>query len=144
MDEQWSLERWGTRVQQAARAFPYPPTPNNMANAVKRRLATRPARPVFKHQRLAWAVAAALAIVFLAALPAAQSRLLDLIGLGAGRATADVTPTLLSPTLTVTGLPSPTSMLLTATPQPLSTPLSSAQTRAELPPYPFAPVGRID
>jgi hypothetical protein len=143
MNEQWSLDRWETRVQQVARTFSYPSTPN-IASAVRRHLATRPARPVFKHQRLAWTVAAVLAVVILAALPAAQGRLLDLIGLGAGRATADVTPTLLSPTLTVTGLPSPTSMLLTATPQPSSTPLSSTQARAGLPPYPFAPVGRID
>lgn len=142
MNEQGSLDQWDMRVQQAARAFPYPPTPN-LAIAIRKHLA-KPSHPAFSRQRLAWTVAVALAVVFLAALPTVQSRLLDLIGLGAGHATADVTPTLLSPTLTVTGLPSPTSMLITATPQPSSTPLSSAQVRAELPPYPFAPIRRIE
>ncbi|MBN1888827.1 MAG: hypothetical protein JW850_12610 [Thermoflexales bacterium] len=111
---------------------------------MKRRPAAKPAHTAFEHQRLAWTLAAALAVAFLATLPAAQSKLRELISMGAGHTLADVTPTLLSPTLTVTGLPSPTSMLLTVTPQPSSTPLSSAQAQAELPPYPFAPGGRLD
>lgn len=125
-------EEWETRVQDVAKTFSYPPTPD-LAGAVRRQLARR-ARPAFAlHQRrLAWAaVIGVLVIIGLTATPGVRAKVMDIIGLDGGLL-AGPTPTLAAPTfhrtpggVTVTELPTVTSTL-TATPRPPSTPLSSS------------------
>ncbi len=125
--KQSSFEQFEVRVRQAAQAFPYPATPN-LAAAITQRIAAKSARPELYRQRLALSVACGLLILFGAVMttPPARTRLLEMLGLGAGQTQlAEPTPTLISPTMTITGLPSPTSRLLTATPQPAATPSSS-------------------
>lgn len=117
---------WDARLQQAARAFVYPPTPD-IASAAPWRggrwLAGGELRP--HGRRLAWAASIGVLIVVLAlAAPGVRATLLETLGLGASLTwQAKSTPALVTPTMTITGLPSPGASF-TATPQPLSTPLS--------------------
>lgn len=80
-----SFERWEAQVQAAARALPYPPTPD-IAGAVRRRLASEPARRAPRRWRLAWA--ATIALVILAALlavPEVRAGVLEVLRVGAIR-----------------------------------------------------------
>lgn len=137
MSEQPSLEQWEANVRHIAHNFSYPPTPPNLASAIRQQTTAQPARmrPV-----MAWAAALSACIVvgLFAAMPGARTQVMAWIGLGGTPVwQAEPTATLVTPTLhrtperaTITGLPSPTlntpgsaGHLLTATPQPSSTPL---------------------
>ena len=85
MDEK-SFERWEARLQEAARQFPYPHTPD-IAAAVAPRRAGRRGRFSPLRSRLAWAAAAVL-LVFLAtvlAVPSARAAVLEFIQIGVVR-----------------------------------------------------------
>jgi hypothetical protein len=128
MNEHPSFEQFETQLKQLAQAFTYPATPN-LATAVTQRIAAKSVRPRLHSQRLAWSVALGLIIIFglVMTTPPVRIKLLDIIGLGSGQTQlAEPTPTLITPTMTITGLPSPTSRLLTATPQAAATPFSSS------------------
>jgi len=118
-----TVEQLEARLQLAAGAFSYPPTPD-VAGAVRRRLEARGTRPVRQPQRLAWAIAVALLILGgLMAVPEVRAGLLEFLQLGAVRIRLiEATPTVTStPVPTRTGTPPPA----TATPIPSPTPLGS-------------------
>ncbi|MCC7352994.1 MAG: hypothetical protein IT330_04490 [Anaerolineae bacterium] len=84
MSEQ-SSERWETHLQAAARAFPYPPTPD-MAGAVTRRLSIRGARPAAPHPRWAWAaIAIAFIVIGLLAVPQVRATVVEFLRVGVVR-----------------------------------------------------------
>src|SRR5262245_28752258 len=95
-------EEWEMRVQQTARAFPYPPTPD-IAGSVQRRIA-RPQRVISR--RLAWAAILILVgLCALLAVPQVRAAVLEFIRIGAVRnfvheptATPGPTPTQPTPT----------------------------------------------
>jgi hypothetical protein len=77
-------EEWETRVQEAARTFSYPPTPD-IAGAVRRRLAGKRARPAFawRQRRLAWAAVVVVAVIAgLMVTPGVRNSVLEILGIG--------------------------------------------------------------
>ncbi|MEW5988128.1 MAG: hypothetical protein AB1791_15965 [Chloroflexota bacterium] len=100
-----SLELWEAQVQDVARAFAYPPTPD-IARAVGRRVvvARRPSvlTPTRPRVRLAWAVVALLiALVALMTVPQVRAAVLEFLQIGAIRIFFS------QPTPTLTPGPSP-------------------------------------
>jgi hypothetical protein len=78
-----SLEQWQGRLQETAASFPYPATPD-VTGAVRRQLASRPARPISSRLRLAGAIALILLIIGgLMAVPQVRAAVLRIIRAGA-------------------------------------------------------------
>lgn len=108
-------EAWEARLRDAARAFPYPPTPN-IAGAVWAQLAEEAGQKAGLRvsRRLVWAALIVLLILGgLLAVPQVRAALVEYLQIGAIRIF------LVEPTPTSTPLPS------TSTPQPTATPLAS-------------------
>jgi len=140
MSEQQTLEQseqagtWEAHLHQLASAFPYPHTPD-LAERVKHKLATRSSPLALRPQSIVRVAAVSvLILVMLMAIPPTRVKLLEILHMdGILILFAEPTPTMAAPTMTVTGLPTPTGALITATPQPSSTLLSSTtQNVAEL------------
>lgn len=120
-------EHWEARLRAAARAFPYPPTPD-IAGAVRGRLGAEATRPARLRPRLAWAMVAVLLILGgLMAVPQVRAAVVEFLQIGAIRIfLTEPTPTVTPIPPTATPLsPTPTGLLPTATPRPTPTPLSS-------------------
>jgi hypothetical protein len=115
-------EQWEARLQQLARRFPYPPTPD-ITGAVRAQLAEESRlKPELPPRRLAWAALLVLLILAgLLAVPQVRAALVEYLQIGAVRIF------LIEPTLT----PTPTAGTsleekpVTTTPHPTPTPLAS-------------------
>lgn len=111
-------EAWEARLRDAARTFPYPPTPD-IAGAARLQLAEEAGRKSglrgrLTHRRLIWAALIALLLLGgLLAVPQVRAALVEYLQIGAIRIF------LVEPTPTPTPPPS------TATPQPTPTPIAS-------------------
>lgn len=112
-------EQLEARLIAAARAFPYPPTPNLVASA--RRPAAMPHRE--RRAQLGWALAVVLVIVLGAlAVPQVRAAIVEFIQIGVVRIfLAPPTPTPTPQPAAIIGTPAPT-----ATPRPTPTFLPSA------------------
>lgn len=124
------MEQWEVRLQAAALAFTYPPTPD-VAAVVRRRLAAEQragGRPSPQRRRVAWAAAiTVLVIAGLMAVPQVRAAVMEVLRIGAVRIflvaptpTAMPVPTATLPSATLTGTLRPT-----ATPHPTPTLLPS-------------------
>jgi hypothetical protein len=114
-------ERFEIKVQALAATFVYPPTPG-IAAMVRRRL-SRPEPPRARRRGVALALAAAVFIVALLAVPDVRAGLIEILRLGAVRiflVPPTETPTPTPPPITPGVTPSPT-----PTPRPTATPLAS-------------------
>lgn len=116
-------EQWEARVQQVARSFPYPPTPD-VTGAVRVQLVAEPGlKSGLLLRRMAWVALVILLILGgLLAVPQVRAALVEYLQIGAVRIF------LVEPTLTPTPTPAPASSKerpATATPRPSPTPLSS-------------------
>ena len=125
-----SLEHLEGRIQETARLFAYPPTPE-IAAAVRRRLEAPPPRQVSRRQRMAWAIAILVfAMAGLLAVPPVRAQILEFLQFGAVRIfftapTPTATPTLI-PTTQSFGQPQATaSPIQTPVPVPTATLLPS-------------------
>jgi hypothetical protein len=116
-------EQWEARLQQLARHFPYPPTPD-VTSTVRAQLAEGSSlKPGFLPRRLAWAALLALLVLAgLLAVPQVRAALVEYLQIGAVRIF------LVEPTPTSTPTPAAASLEerpITATPRPSPTPLTS-------------------
>jgi hypothetical protein len=114
-------EQWEVRLQNIARNFSYPPTPD-IASAVAKRLAVKPEpKPlVSPPRRLVWAALVALFILAgLLTVPQVRAAVVEFLQIGAIRIF------LTEPTPTATSLPATPLPGSASTPRPSSTPLSS-------------------
>lgn len=116
-------EQWEARLQQLARRFPYPPTPD-VTSTVRAQLAEGSRqKPGLPPRRLAWAALLVLLILAgLLAVPQVRAALIEYLQIGAVRIF------LVEPTQTPTPTPAAASLEerpLTPTPRPSPTPLPS-------------------
>lgn len=116
-------EQWEAKLQQVARHFPYPATPD-VANSVRAQLAQESKlKPGLQVRRVAWVTLVILLILGgLLAVPQVRAALVEYLQIGAVRIF------LVEPTLTPTPTPAAASLEerpVTATPRPSPTPLAS-------------------
>jgi hypothetical protein len=121
------IESWAAQVQDLARAFAYPATPD-IASAVEQRLAARPKpmRLLLARQQLVWVALLILAVlVGMLAVPQVRAAVVEFLQLGAIRIfLTEPTPTA---TLALPTVPAQDtgSTRATTTPRPTPTPLTS-------------------
>jgi hypothetical protein len=114
-------EQWEEWTRQKASALPYPPTPD-VAEQVRRRLASERNRPVQRHLRPTWALVVILAIlVGLLAVPPVRAAILEFLQIGAVRI----------------WLVEPTPALPLTPPQPITTPEAQPRSTPMPTPTPF-------
>lgn len=110
------FERWESQLQETARSFSYPPTPN-IAGAVGGRIARRRTGPASRRRAILALAAVAVLIVGLLLVPPVRAGILEVLRIGAVRIN------LVDPTATPPPTVAPTRSQPTITPRP--TPLSS-------------------
>jgi hypothetical protein len=116
MSEQ-PFDRWESQLEQTARTFSYPPTPD-IAHTVSRRLSARRAQRSAYSSRAIWPlVAAALVIIGLLLVPPVRAGILEVLRIGAVRIWL-VEPT--STPLPPTSEPTRTQPTITPRPSPLT------------------------
>ncbi|HEX6288560.1 MAG TPA: hypothetical protein VFZ66_05180 [Herpetosiphonaceae bacterium] len=115
MSEQ-PVDRWAPQLEETARSFSYPPTPD-IAGAVSRQLLARQARRPVERRRMVWALAAlSLLIAGLLLVPPVRAGILEVLRIGAVRILlVEPTATPLPPT------PASTSAQTTIMPPPTAT-----------------------
>lgn len=131
------FDRWEAQLEETARAFSYPPTPD-IAGAVGRRSASRRAGPLPRRRARLILVAIGVLILALLLVPPVRAGLLEVLRIGAVRINlVEPTATPLPPT----AAPARTQPTLTPRPTPLSsildlegeTTLPAAQAQADFP-----------
>lgn len=130
------FDRWETRLQETARSFSYPPTPD-IAGSVGRRIVRRRAGPAPRYRARLALAAVALVMAVALLVPPVRAGILEVLRIGAVRINL-VEPTVTPPP---TAEPSRTQPTVTPRPTPFSsildlegeTTLAAAQARVDFP-----------
>jgi hypothetical protein len=103
-------DRWEEEMQEAMKAFPYPPTPD-LAGQVRQRLTVENQPKLRSNRRMSWAMAAVLTLIILGSLfavPQVRAAVVEVLRIGAVRIFLIEPTSTPTTTATTTSTPEPT------------------------------------